>query len=207
MLGEKERGMDIFTEMRRRYREGDLPWDQSLPPPEVVDLAATLTPGRALDLGCGAGRACIYLAERGWDCDGVDFVPDAIALARARAETAGVAGHAHFHIASVTRLDALRPPYDLALDVGCMHNLRGDDLRAYGTGLARLVRPGGRYLLFAHLSDEADEAARFGMPESLIRATFDATFAVERVERGNTTVGETPRASAWFWMRRTVAVE
>ncbi len=204
--------MDVFAEMQRRYREGDLPWDQSLPPPEVVDLAAAMAPGRALDLGCGAGRACIYLARHGWDCDGVDFVPDAIALAQARARAAGMAEHAHFRVASVTRLDALQPPYDLALDVGCLHNLRGDDPRAYAMGLARLVRPvrlvrpGGQYLLFAHLSDEADEAARFGMPESTIRATFDATFAVERVERGSTTIGETLRASAWFWMRRTATV-
>ena len=198
--------MDIFIEMRRRYREGDLPWDQSLPPPEVVDLAATLTPGGALDLGCGAGRACIYLARHGWDCDEVDFVPDAIALAQARARAAGVAEHTHFRVASVTHLDALQPPYDLALDVGCLHNLRGDDPQAYAMGLARLVRPGGQYLLFAHLSDEADEAARFGMPESTIRATFDATFAVERVERGSTTVGAMPRASAWFWMRRAATV-
>ena len=198
--------MDVFDEMERRYREGDLPWDRSLPPPEVVDLAAALAPGRALDLGCGAGRACLYLAARGWDCDGVDFVPDAIARARARADQAGVAGRAHFHVASVTRLDHLRPPYDLALDVGCMHNLGGDDVRAYAAGVARLVRPGGLYLLFAHLSEEADGAARRGVPEAVVRAAFDATFAAERVERGSTTVGDATWASAWFWMRRTAAV-
>ncbi len=199
--------MDVFAEMQQRYREGNLPWDQSLPPPEVVDLAAAQAPGRALDLGCGAGRACIYLARHGWDCDGVDFVPDAIALAQARAGAAGVAGRARFRGASVTRLDELRLPYDLALDVGCMHNLRGEDLQAYATGLTRLVRSGGQYVLFAHLVEEADEAARYGIAESTIRATFDATFTVERVEHGSTTVGEMPRASAWFWMRRMAAVE
>lgn len=199
--------MDVFAEMEQRYREGDLPWDQSLPPPEVIDLAATRAPGRVLDLGCGAGRACIYLAARGWDCDGVDFVPDAIALAQARAIASGVAGRARFRVASVTQLNELRPPYDLALDVGCLHNLRGEDLQAYATGLTRLVRSGGQYVLFAHLVEEADEAARYGIAESTIRAALDATFAMERVERGSTVVGEMPRASAWFWMRRMAAVE
>jgi len=33
-------------------------------------------------LGCGPGRASIYLARRGWQVDGVDFIPDAIELAR-----------------------------------------------------------------------------------------------------------------------------
>ena len=198
--------MDVFAEMQRRYREGDLPWDQALPPPEVVALAADLAPGRALDLGCGAGRACIYLAGRGWDCDGVDFVPEAIALARQRAGLAGVAERARFHLTAVTHLDALlQPPYDLALDVGCLHSLRGPDRRAYAAGLARLVRPDGRYLLFAHLAEGADESAAYGLPEPLIRATFEADFTVDRVERGVTTVGENTWPSAWFWMRRMAA--
>lgn len=197
--------MDLFTEMQRRYREGDLPWDHALPPPEVITLAADLAPGRALDLGCGAGRACIYLAGRGWHCDGVDFVPDAIALARERANLAGAAARAHFHLTAVTDLDALQPPYDVALDVGCMHSLRGPDRAAYAAGLARLVRPDGRYLLFAHLAEGAEESAAYGLPEPVIRATFEGAFAVERVERGVTTVGGDTWPSAWFWMRRTAA--
>jgi SAM-dependent methyltransferase len=46
---------------------------------ELSDLA----PGRALDLGCGAGRASIWLAGRGWRVTGVDFSEAALELARA----------------------------------------------------------------------------------------------------------------------------
>ena len=42
---------------------------------------------RILDLGCGPGRASIYLARLGWQVDGVDFVPQAIATARQRARS------------------------------------------------------------------------------------------------------------------------
>lgn len=140
--------MDTFTRMELLYRGGgQVPWDRELPPPEVIALAAELPPGRALDLGCGYGRASIYLAQHGWMCDGVDFIPEAVAGARMRAATANVADRALFHTLPVTDLASLAPPYDLAVDVGCMHNLarrRSPRVRG-GSGAARrrgrLVRP------------------------------------------------------------------
>jgi SAM-dependent methyltransferase len=194
--------MDLYSEMRRRYDERDLPWDQRLPPPEIIAFAEGAPPGRALDLGCGTGRASIYLAQRGWICDGVDFIPAAVDLARERAKTAGGEDRVRFSVGSVAHLDDFEPPYDLAIDVGCMHNLRGDDLISYAAGVARLVRVGGHYLLFAHLADETSTATNARLTEPDIRGLFDGAFAFERVERGTTTVGEMTWASAWFWMRR-----
>jgi cyclopropane fatty-acyl-phospholipid synthase-like methyltransferase len=194
--------MDYYSEMRRRYDERDLPWDQALPPPEIIAFAEDATPGRALDLGCGTGRASIYLAQRGWTCDGVDFIPAAVALARERADAAGVGDRTRFTVASVAHLDEFEPPYDLAIDVGCMHNLRGDDRVSYAAGLARLLRPGGRYLLFAHLANENESATNTRLTESELRTLFESAFDLERVELGTTTVGEMTWPSAWFWMRR-----
>jgi len=196
--------MDTFTRMEQLYRGGgQAPWDRALPPPEVIALAAELPPGRALDLGCGYGRASIYLAQHDWMCDGVDFIPEAIAGARDRAAAAGVAERAAFHVLPVTDLAPLAPPYDLAVDVGCMHNLRGDDLRAYVAEVARLVGAGGLYALFAHGPSTNTDDQKNGVNEAAIRALFTPAFAVERVEHGTT---ETPngniRVSAWFWLRR-----
>jgi SAM-dependent methyltransferase len=42
-----------------------------------------LTPGRALDLGCGAGRAAVWLAAHGWRVTAVDFSETALELGRA----------------------------------------------------------------------------------------------------------------------------
>ena len=83
--------MTRFQRLQQRYRDGDIPWDHDLPPPEVIAVAAELPPGRMIDLGCGTARACVYLAARGWEADGVDFVPEAIALAEERVRRAGVA--------------------------------------------------------------------------------------------------------------------
>lgn len=196
--------MDTFTRMGQVYRSGGpVPWDRELPPPEVIALAAAVPPGRALDLGCGFGRVSIYLAQHGWRCDGVDFIPEAVAGARERAAAAGVAERATFHVLPVTDLASLAPPYDLAVDVGCMHNLRGDDLRAYRAGVARLVGAGGRFILFAHAPSTNTDDQRNGVDEATIRALFTPAFVVARVEHGTTTTPNgNVRASAWFWLRR-----
>lgn len=94
--------MSNFERLQAIYQSGVIPWDASLPPPEVLDTVATLTVGRALDVGCGFGRAALYLAHLGWQVDGVDLVPEAIAEASARATRAGLADIAHFHVGSVT---------------------------------------------------------------------------------------------------------
>ena len=81
--------------MQQRYRNGDIPWDHELPPPEVIAIAERLPAGRLLDLGCGTARASVYLAARGWQADAVDFVPEAIAMAQERIQAAGLEQHVH----------------------------------------------------------------------------------------------------------------
>ena len=65
-----------------RYRAGDAPAD---PSPFLIEAAADLKPGRALDLACGAGRNAIWLAERGWEVVAFDAAGEAIEIIRERA--------------------------------------------------------------------------------------------------------------------------
>jgi SAM-dependent methyltransferase len=183
------------------YASGPVPWDLSDPPPEVLTFAPSLLPGRALDLGCGLGRASLYLARLGWQVDGVDFVPQAIETARQRAQAAGL-NNVTFHLGPVTALPYLTGPYDLALDVGCAHSFSTEELTAYHAELRRLLRPDGVYLLFAHLSQAEGER---WLAEETLHCIFAEGFRLERAEYGQTTVrGETWR-SAWFWFRRVEA--
>lgn len=203
MVKANEDNEELYRRLAERYASGDVPWDDPLPPPEVVDYASSISPGRALDLGCGYGRATIYLAGLGWDVDGVDFIPDATAEAALRARAAGV--YARFHIAQATDLDFLGGPYDLAIDVGCCHNMAGEDLVRYRDHLQRLLRPAGVFLLFARLreeNDDADSPVRGLRPQSVERL-FTNGFDLERAEFGSTEVrGQPAWRSAWFWFRR-----
>lgn len=193
-----------YQQLLERYQSGQVPWDDTLPPPELMALADGLPPGRALDLGCGYGRGSIYLAQLGWQVAGVDFVETAVAGARQRAEAAGVAEQIVFYDADVTRLDFLTEPFDLVFDVGCMHSLPLPDAQRYGRGVSRLTTSGGTYLLFAHLRDEeeTDEELRWAREDEIL-ALFADAFTLEKVERGWTQVEDKPAwRSAWFWFRR-----
>lgn len=44
-----------------------------------------------LEYGCGTGAAACFLAQRGFQIDAVDLVPDAIAMARQFAAERGLA--------------------------------------------------------------------------------------------------------------------
>lgn len=198
-------GMSHYDRMKERYLAGAVPWDDVLPPPEVIELVPRLEPGRALDLGCGYGRATIFLARHGWQVDGVDFIPEAIAEAAERAQAAGVMERVRFHEAQVSELGFLHGRYDFALDVGCMHSLDEAELQNYAAGLRRLLRPDAVYLLYARLADpdrDSDSGPR-GVPEQTVKTLFADGFELEQFIAGETVVEDQPVwSSAWFYFRR-----
>ena len=76
---------------RAMYRVGFTPWDGHPLAKSLHDLvegngSPALPAATALDIGCGTGDASIYLAQHGWQVTGVDFVPRALAKARAKAQ-------------------------------------------------------------------------------------------------------------------------
>lgn len=178
-----------------------VPWDTGETPPEVVAAfqAGDIPPGAALDLGCGTGTNVLYMAQQGRQAIGLDFVPEAIAKARDKAQQAGVSERAQFQVADVTRLGELDlPPCGFALDMGCFHGLSPDGQRAYAEGLADTLVPGGRYMLYT-LDPHSEAGISFGVLPERVQEVFAPRFAITRMERG----GFWKRASTWFWMQRT----
>jgi SAM-dependent methyltransferase len=116
----------------------------------VMAEAGALSPGTALDVGCGEGGDALWLAERGWRVEGVDVSQVALDRAARRAQQAGPDIESRL---TWTRRDLMtwRPPqaaYDL-VTVSFMH-LPGGDREVVYAALADAVAVGGTFLVGAH---------------------------------------------------------
>jgi SAM-dependent methyltransferase len=147
---------------RRATGDGAAFWDgfyadRSRPVPFFVakpdeSLAAYLdrgpiTPGRALDLGCGPGRNAVFLASQGFEVDALGLSPAAIAWGEDRAREAGVA--VRFVCGDAFQLSdrELTGPYDMVVDSGCFHHLPPHRRVSYLALLDRVLAPGGHLAL------------------------------------------------------------
>ena len=71
-----------------RYAERDQHWSGQ-PNHSLVVEAGDLTPGTALDVGCGEGADAIWLARQGWTVTGLDISKVAVGRAEQAANEAG----------------------------------------------------------------------------------------------------------------------
>jgi SAM-dependent methyltransferase len=77
------------AEWDARYREREETMWSGRPNGRLVAEVAALTPGRALDVGCGEGADAIWLAQRGWTVTAIDISEVAICRAREASHPAG----------------------------------------------------------------------------------------------------------------------
>ena len=191
-----------------RYLRGHTPWDSGIVPPEITAWIAAaesrgMPPSRALDLGCGTGTTTLYLARHGWQVAGVDFAPNAIRRARRMVRRAGVSDRAAFYTADVSRLDFLPadPPFDLLIDVGCLHSLEPAVRQRYAAHLARLSRPGAAYLLYAFMPRASRDGRGMGIDPAGVTALFAPAFELIDYTLGEEATAPIP--SGWYTLRRT----
>ncbi len=127
-----------------RYAAKELVWSDG-PNATVVEELESLAPGRALDLAGGEGRNAIWLAQRGFDVELVEFSRVALEKAQRRAEHAGVS--LTLTEADLTTSPSLVPA-DLVLVV--FLQLGREASRRTTRFAASAVGPGGTLLYLAH---------------------------------------------------------
>ena len=117
------------------------------------DVVATAPgPGRILEVGCGPGWLSIELARRdGLEVTGLDLDPAMIERARAHAAQAELAGpgadpRPSFLVGDVAALPFGDASFDLVVSTFSMHHWA--DRSAGLAEIARVVRPGGRVLIW-----------------------------------------------------------
>jgi SAM-dependent methyltransferase len=82
-------GVHSVAEWDARYASTEQVWS-GLPNTALAAEAAGLTPGRALDVGCGEGADAVWLAAHGWDVTALDVSQVALQRAMRHARDAGV---------------------------------------------------------------------------------------------------------------------
>ncbi|MGH9059239.1 MAG: class I SAM-dependent methyltransferase [Acidimicrobiales bacterium] len=142
------------AEWDARYREREGTMWSGQPNGRLVVEVADLSPGRALDVGCGEGGDAIWLAGSGWTVTAIDISDVALGRAREAAERAGapvewVAGdvlEVPFPARSFDLVSLQYPALPKAAGEGAMR------------ALLDIVRPGGLVLAVYHdLDDEHRE--------------------------------------------------
>ncbi len=109
---------------------------------------AGLTPGTALDLGCGEGGDALWLAANGWTVTAIDISAAALDVGRAEAQRAGLADRIHWVRGDLSTWEPTSA-FDLVTSA-FLHSPvelpRDEVLRR----AASAVAPGGRLLVVGH---------------------------------------------------------
>ena len=147
-----------------RYREKEALFSRN-PNPQVVAETERLTPGTALDVGCGEGGDAVWLAGRGWQVTGTDFSGVALERCAALAAQAGVADRTEWRRADARTWTPDGEQWDLVssqfihLSDGGMPDL----VRRLGDAVA----PGGTLLVVGHHPSDLDTGLRWSVDHIL----------------------------------------
>src|SRR5437588_11755366 len=130
---------------------GKAPWDIGKPQAPFVQIANRVT-SPILDAGCGTGDMALFFAARGHRVTGIDFVPEAIRRARAKAQERKLA--VDFRVGNALTIGETGERFATVVDSGLFHVFSDDDRSRYVRALAEVLQPGGRLFLMCFSDEE-----------------------------------------------------
>jgi cyclopropane fatty-acyl-phospholipid synthase-like methyltransferase len=141
----------VDRETFENFYTGPAPWDIDKPQATFADVADRIT-SPVLDAGCGTGEHAMFLAARGHQVTGIDFVGQAIQRARRKAAERGLS--VDFVVKDATKLGDWSDRFASVIDCGLFHVFSDDDRRRYIQGLTQVLEPGGRLFLMCFSDEE-----------------------------------------------------
>lgn len=155
------------------------PWDIGGPQPAMSALLTQYPPTNPiLDVGCGSGDLSIFLAQRGYQVTGIDFVETAIAAAQAKTGLLPpeAARLLNFQVADALQPSRLQQQFGAVVDSGFFHLFNPDQCDRFIAELASTIKPGGRYYLHAF----AIEFPLPNLPRQVSAVELQARFTLDK---------------------------
>lgn len=156
----------------KRYSGSERVWSGKVNA-TMASVVAELSPGTAIDLGCGEGGDVLWLAEQGWTALGLDISATAVGRARDEAAVRGLDG-ASFKAVDLDVWEPEPASVDLVTASFFQSNVALDRTAILRRAMTAL-RPGGRLVTVSHAAPPSwakdhpakmvsvqDEAAQLG---------------------------------------------
>lgn len=129
---------------------------------EIVEALGVSADSHVLDLGSGLGGPARTLAELiGCTVSGVDLTPEFCEVATALSQWTGLSDRTRFHVGDATATGLPDAAVDAALTVHVAMNI--SDKPALYAEAFRVLRPGGRFVVYDVLQGEGGEV-RYPVP-------------------------------------------
>jgi 2-polyprenyl-3-methyl-5-hydroxy-6-metoxy-1,4-benzoquinol methylase len=184
---------------RQRFEsmyEGQAPWDIDGPQPLFVRLADQgKIRGAVLDAGCGTGENAMFLAQRGHETWGIDFVPVAIERAKEKCRKRNL--QVHFSVANALELGKLGRQFDTIIDCGLFHTFSDQERTIFVDQLEKVLRPGGMYFMACFSDEEPGTEGPRRVSQKEIRDAFREGWEVREIQPTRFAIVDAPGMPAF----------
>jgi len=158
---------------------GQAPWDIGKPHKAFIDVADLIT-GSVLDAGCGTGDTALFLASRGNQVTGIDFLEEPIRRAKLKAAEREL--NVTFLVKDAMTLRDWTERFDNVIDSGLFHVFSDEDRKRYAEGLATVLKPGGRLYLMCFSDEEPGTQGPRRISKKDLHAAFAQRWDIESIE-------------------------
>jgi cyclopropane fatty-acyl-phospholipid synthase-like methyltransferase len=171
--------MTIDRQVFENAYAGQAPWDIGKPQKPFIDMADEIS-GSVLDAGCGTGDTALFLAGRGRQVTGIDFLEEPIRRAKRKAAERGLP--VAFLVKDALTLKDWSERFDNVVDSGLFHVLSDEDRTKYVAGLAKVLKAGGRLFLMCFSDQEPGTQGPRRVSKKELYDAFAQGWGVESIQ-------------------------